>query len=106
MTQPRAAAAGAPPGSREQSTQRTQGAKTEAELLELADRYILKNYRQAPFVLARGSGCELFDTEGRRYLDFAAGVAVCSVGHAHPLLAARLAAQATELVHSSNYFYN
>lgn len=75
-------------------------------LLAIAQRRLLGNYRQAPFVLDRGRGCEAFDTEGRRYLDFAAGVAVDALGHAHPALVQALAEQAGRLMHVSNYFYN
>jgi len=76
------------------------------DLLPVAERRLLGNYRQAPFVLERGKGSELWDTEGRRYLDFCAGVAVCALGHAHPRLSAAIAEQATRLMHVSNYFYN
>lgn len=75
-------------------------------LLAVAQKRLLGNYRQAPFVLDRGRGCELFDTEGRRYLDLAAGVAVASLGHAHPRLTQAIAEQAGRLMHASNYFYN
>lgn len=78
----------------------------EAELLGVGERRLLGNYRQAPFVLERGQGCELYDTEGRRYLDMCAGVAVSALGHAHPRLTAAIAAQAGRLMHTSNYFYN
>ncbi len=78
----------------------------EAELLATADRRFLANYRQAPFVLAEGEGCRVWDTEGRPYLDLCAGVAVTSLGHAHPALTAKLAEQAGRLMHVSNYFYN
>jgi acetylornithine/N-succinyldiaminopimelate aminotransferase len=77
-----------------------------AELLALAQKRLYPNYKPAPIVAARGKGCELFDVDGRRWLDLAAGVAVCSVGHAHPKLAATLAEQAARLIHVSNYFYN
>ncbi|HEU4406117.1 MAG TPA: aspartate aminotransferase family protein [Polyangiaceae bacterium] len=76
------------------------------DLLALAQRRLYPNYRPAPFVLRSGRGCELFDTEGRRYLDMAAGVAVCSLGHAHPRYVAALSEQAGRLAHVSNYFYN
>jgi len=76
------------------------------ELVALAQTRLYPNYRQAPFVLARGRGCELFDVEGRRYLDLCAGVAVCSVGHAHPALVRTIAEQAATLMHVSNWFYN
>jgi acetylornithine/N-succinyldiaminopimelate aminotransferase len=79
---------------------------TGGELLGLADRHLLGNYRPARMVLERGSGSEVFDTEGRRYLDFCAGVAVCCLGHAHPELARTIAEQAARLGQVSNYFYN
>src|SRR5579863_4840381 len=77
-----------------------------AELVELAHQHLYPNYRQPPFALVRGQGCELFDADGRRWLDLCAGVAVCSVGHAHPALARAIAEQAATLMHVSNYFYN
>lgn len=80
--------------------------KTSAELLGLAKKHLYPNYRPAPIVLARGKGCEVFDVDGKRWLDLAAGVAVCSVGHAHPVFTRAIAEQAARLVHVSNYFYN
>ena len=79
---------------------------TSAELLAIASKRLYPNYKPAPIVFARGEGCELFDVEGRRYLDLCAGVAVCSVGHAHPTLARTIGEQAARLIHVSNYFYN
>src|SRR5687768_9680928 len=76
-----------------------------AELLATAQKHLYPNYKQAPMVLARGRGCELFDVEGRRWLDLCAGVAVCSVGHAHPRLVKAIAEQAAKVMHVSNYFY-
>src|SRR5712671_4246105 len=75
-------------------------------LLAIGQRRLLGNYRQAPFVLERGKGCEVWDTQGRRYLDLCAGVAVSTLGHAHPRLTATIAEQAGRLMHASNYFYN
>ena len=77
-----------------------------AELLALAERYLYPNYRPAPFVLQRGAGCEVWDVEGKRYLDLCAGVAVCSVGHAHPSYVRAIAEQVATLGHVSNWFYN
>ena len=76
------------------------------QLLDLAQRHLYPNYKPAPMVLSRGRGCEVFDVDGRRWLDFTAGVAVSSVGHAHPAFAKAIAEQAARLVHVSNYFYN
>jgi acetylornithine/N-succinyldiaminopimelate aminotransferase len=76
------------------------------ELIEIGDQRQLGNYRPAPFVLTRGQGCRLEDVEGRRYLDLAAGIAVCAVGHGHPKLAKAIGEQAARLMHVSNLFYN
>ncbi len=75
-------------------------------LLALAAEHLYPNYRQPPFVLERGRGCELWDTEGKRYLDLCAGVAVSTLGHAHPAFVAAVADQAARLTHVSNYFFN
>jgi acetylornithine/N-succinyldiaminopimelate aminotransferase len=77
-----------------------------ADLVALARSRMLGNYRPAPIVFVRGRGCELFDADGRRYLDLCAGVAVCSVGHGHPVLTRAISEQAGKLMHVSNYFYN
>ncbi len=79
---------------------------TTSELLSQADAHLLKTYRQPPLVLTRGEGCRVWDTEGRRYLDLYAGIAVSALGHAHPRLVQAITAQAGRLVHASNYFYN
>jgi predicted acetylornithine/succinylornithine family transaminase len=67
--------------------------------------HLIQNYRQAPIVLARGRGAELWDTDGKRYLDMTAGIAVCALGHAHPELAEAIAEQARTLVHVSNLYF-
>ncbi|MFC1464386.1 MAG: aspartate aminotransferase family protein [Candidatus Brachytrichaceae bacterium NZ_4S206] len=78
----------------------------QAELLELARRALLPNYQPPPFVLTHGRGCRVWDAAGTEYLDFSGGIAVTSVGHAHPTLAAAIAEQAGRLLHTSNLFYN
>jgi len=57
-------------------------------------------------MFVRGSGTELWDVDGRRYLDFLSGIAVTSLGHANPVVAAAIAHQAGELLHVSNFFAN
>ena len=79
---------------------------TSAELLAIAAKRLYPNYKPAAMVLSRGRGCELFDVDGRRWLDLCAGVAVCSVGHAHPKHVKAIAEQAARLMHVSNYFFN
>lgn len=81
-------------------------ATSNADLVALARQRLYPNYKQAPIAAVRGKGCELFDADGRRWLDLSAGVAVCAVGHSHPILARAIADQAATLMHVSNYFYN
>ena len=70
-----------------------------------ADSVFFNTYARFPLVLTRGSGCTLWDEEGKRYTDFVAGIAVCNLGHAHPLIAEALSLQARELLHVSNLYY-
>lgn len=79
---------------------------TTLQLLEYADKHLLRTYRQPPLVLTRGEGCRVWDTEGKSYLDMYAGIAVSSLGHNHPRLVAAIAEQAARLIHTANYFYN
>lgn len=74
------------------------------ELLEKVPA-LLANYRQPPIVMVRGVGRRIWDADGREYLDFSGGIAVLSVGHCHPKLAAAIAEQARTLMHTSNLFY-
>ncbi len=78
----------------------------QVELLALAERHLYANYRPAPCVMVRGRGCEVWDAEGKRYLDLAGGIAVTALGHAHPRYVAAVAEQVGRLAHMSNYFYN
>lgn len=66
--------------------------------------HILPVYRRPDVVFERGDGPWLFDSSGRRYLDFISGVGVCSLGHAHPALVSALSEQASLLAHTSNLF--
>ena len=79
---------------------------TESELAEAGRTFLYPNYRQPPFVFVRGEGSQLFDASGKRYLDLYAGIAVSTLGHAHPKLTAAIATQAGKLLHVSNYFFN
>jgi acetylornithine aminotransferase/acetylornithine/N-succinyldiaminopimelate aminotransferase len=69
-----------------------------------ADRVLFRNYKRAPVAFSHGSGVRLFDLEGREYLDFIGGIAVSSLGHAHPALVAALANQAARYLHVSNLY--
>ncbi|GHD66055.1 aspartate aminotransferase family protein [Jeongeupia chitinilytica] len=66
--------------------------------------YLMQAYARQPIAFERGDGARLWDTRGREYLDAIAGVAVTSLGHAHPEIAAAIADQASRLIHTSNLF--
>ena len=63
-------------------------------------------YARYPVEFASGSGCVLTDADGVEYLDFLAGIAVCSLGHSHPAVVAAVQEQAARLMHVSNLFTN
>lgn len=73
--------------------------------IEKADKYIMRTYGRYPLVPVKGEGCYLWDADGKKYLDFLAGVAVNNLGHCHPAVSAALAKQAAELIHCSNYYH-
>lgn len=75
------------------------------DLQGLEERYLMRTYRRAPVEFVRGEGALLWDAEGRKYLDFLAGISVCSVGHCHPDVVAAVREQAGRLIHVSNLFY-
>ncbi len=68
-------------------------------------RYVFQNYGRQPVVIERGEGTRAWDVDGNEYLDFVGGVAVNTLGHAHPVVANALAEQAKTLIHTSNLFY-
>jgi acetylornithine/N-succinyldiaminopimelate aminotransferase len=80
--------------------------RTNQDFIEGAQRVLTQNYKQQPIVLERGKGCEVWDVDGKRYLDLTGGIAACPLGHGHPALAAAVSAQAAKLIHVSNLFYN
>jgi len=74
-------------------------------IMKRADSVITATYSRFPIVITKGSGCVLWDSEGRSYTDFVAGIAVCNLGHANPEVSKALAAQADTLYHVSNLYY-
>ncbi len=74
-------------------------------IIRQAESVIAHTYKRFPIVIEGGRGCTLWDTEGREYTDFVAGIAVCSLGHAVPEIARALSRQADKLFHVSNLYY-
>jgi acetylornithine/N-succinyldiaminopimelate aminotransferase len=69
------------------------------------DRYVMSTYARYPITLERGAGCKIWDSTGREYLDFVAGIATCTLGHAHPVMVEAVTEQIQKLHHISNLYY-
>jgi acetylornithine/N-succinyldiaminopimelate aminotransferase len=76
------------------------------ELKQLDADHVMQTYARLPVAFVRGEGTRLWDSEGKEYLDFLGGLAVVSLGHAHPAVADAVADQARTLLHVSNLYYN
>ena len=75
------------------------------DTMSLADKYMFRTYARFPITLVRGEGCRVWDEEGKEYLDFVGGIAVCALGHSSRLVSQVLQQQAEQLVHVSNLYY-
>jgi acetylornithine/N-succinyldiaminopimelate aminotransferase len=75
------------------------------QLKERGDKVFIGTYNRYPAAMVKGSGCWLTDADGKKYLDFMAGIAVCALGHSHPKITEAICRQAGELVHVSNLYY-
>src|SRR5438093_626947 len=75
------------------------------ELLEWAAKYHTPNYARAPICLVRGDGVRVWDSDGKEYLDFGAGLAVAALGHCHPRVTGAIREAAATLLHVSNLYY-
>jgi acetylornithine/N-succinyldiaminopimelate aminotransferase len=71
----------------------------------LEERYLMRTYKRGAVDFVRGEGCLLWDTDGKEYLDFLAGISVCSIGHCHPAVVEAVTSQTERLMHVSNLFY-
>ncbi len=69
------------------------------------DQSVMETYARFPIALERGQGCRVWDTTGREYLDFVAGIATCTLGHAHPVMIKAVSEQMQKLHHVSNLYY-
>ena len=68
-------------------------------VMDLEREYLLQNYSRYPLVLGRGKGAYVYDLDGKRYLDFVAGIGVNALGHAHPRIVKLIRQQAAQLIH-------
>ena len=77
-----------------------------SDILADSHKYIMNTYGRQPIVLVKGRGTKVYDSDGREYIDFVSGVAVCNLGHCHPRVVVALQKQAQRLMHVSNHFHN
>lgn len=73
--------------------------------IDLTAAYVMPTYGRQPIAIARGDGSWLWDEDGKKYLDFCTGIAVCALGHCHPAMQAALTGQAATLWHASNLYH-
>jgi len=76
-----------------------------AEWIERSGKAFMTTYGRYPAVMVKGQGCTLTDADGREYLDFLSGIAVCGLGHCHPAVVDAICAQAKTLIHVSNLYH-
>ncbi|MGB7978381.1 MAG: aspartate aminotransferase family protein [Chlamydiales bacterium] len=78
--------------------------KTE-EIVALDKKYLMNTYNRYPIAIVKGDGMEVYDADGKKYLDFLGGIAVNVLGHCHPKVVDAIIAQVKELIHTSNLYY-
>jgi acetylornithine/N-succinyldiaminopimelate aminotransferase len=79
---------------------------TTEEIIQRERQFLLETYNRYPLVIERGKGVFLFDVDGKKYLDFVAGLGVNALGHAHPRIVKAIREQAARAIHLSNLYYN
>jgi acetylornithine aminotransferase/acetylornithine/N-succinyldiaminopimelate aminotransferase len=81
------------------------GSGNNSDWVERGEKVFVGTYSRFPVAMVKGEGCRLWDADGREYLDFLTGIAVCSLGHCHPKVVEAITSQASELIHVSNLFH-
>jgi acetylornithine/N-succinyldiaminopimelate aminotransferase len=84
---------------------RARGAKADSRLID-ADKFLLPTYKRPPIVMTHGRGAYVYDSTGKKYLDFLGGIAVNALGHAHPRIVKTIRREAPRAVHFSNLYHN
>lgn len=75
------------------------------EIISMGDSFVMRTYGRIPLALVKGEGCLVWDAEGKEYLDFVSGIAVCALGHCHPRVVKAIREQVETLIHISNLYY-
>src|SRR5271168_3134959 len=74
--------------------------------ISAAEKFLLPTYKRGPFVLTHGRGCYVYDSTGKKYLDFLGGIAVNALGHAHPRIVKVVRREVARAIHFSNLYHN
>ena len=77
-----------------------------ASILRDANQFLLPTYKRQPIVFTHGRGCYVYDSRGKKYLDFLGGIAVNALGHAHPRIVKVIRRESARAIHLSNLFHN
>lgn len=93
-------------GKRKLAKSKRRGPETVAAALRDTARYLMNTYQRPPVVFTRGQGCYLYDSRGKKYMDFVGGLAVNALGHAHPRLVRVMREQAGRMTHLSNLYHH
>ncbi len=80
--------------------------KKKTNVVETEKQHLIQTYARYDLIVARGKGCWVWDTDGKKYLDFVSGLAVNALGYSHPRLVKVIREQAGKLIHVSNLFYH
>ncbi|MGQ9788248.1 MAG: aspartate aminotransferase family protein [Candidatus Hadarchaeaceae archaeon] len=75
------------------------------DAIKIIERYVAPTYKRLPLTIVKGRGMFVWDSQGRKYLDFVGGVAVCSLGHCHPEVVKAITTQTRKLMHISNLYH-
>lgn len=78
---------------------------TNREVIEITEKHVANTYNRFPVAIVKGMGSRVWDADGKEYLDFTSGLAVCNLGHCHPGVVAAIKAQAEKLIHISNLYH-
>jgi acetylornithine/N-succinyldiaminopimelate aminotransferase len=84
----------------------TPGASNANSILRDANQFLMPTYKRQPMVFTHGRGCYVYDSRGKKYLDFLGGIAVNALGHAHPRIVKVIRREAARAIHLSNLFHN
>lgn len=76
------------------------------DVVEREKKYLIQTYARSPLILERGKGCWVWDTSGKKYLDFVSGLGVNALGYAHPRILKAIREQSGKMIHASNLYYH